>query len=475
MSDELSKYLDALSAEGQAHSRGEFTVDFRRARELLQGALYENPSTYLIKFIQAAVRSRTHEIRMRIECHAVSIAFRPHTAPFALDIVEKALNAPLETDRDGFLRDVALGLQAACGLEPSMLLWGNRDISGGEAIVLTPDGRTRRVPLPAGSETECVFQMRRSQVRWVDKIIGRSKNSADEIHYVTQMCQYCPVPIYLGEALLNRPDLPNIARPASLLSFGSSYNVLVERLILSRDPLHTLLLAPPAVERQAYYYDLGYGSQDLGLSHKHALYQWGSFQDTHHHINGSPLFRPLSKLSFKAVGEKFIDRIFSNHPHAIPLGHPMKDPNADPPRPAVYHVPDLSGYTVPPFKLSYHLLGQSQPLAGHAYFVAAPEPVSNQSWLWPVQYGAILKPYPIETAIPGMLMIVADNALKTDLSGLQVLQDERLEAMLKWLRIESETMKKGARTAIRFGDKLGMQSAQLKYVRHVLQIEDIEY
>ena len=166
MSDELTKYLDALSSEGQAHSRGEFTVDFRRARELLKGALYEHPATYLIKLIQAAIRSRAQEIKLRIECHAVSVAFRPHTAPLDLEIVARALNAPLETDRDGFLRDLALGLQAASGLEPSVLLWGHRDASGGEALVLTPDGHTRRVPLPAGSEPECVFQLRRSQVRW---------------------------------------------------------------------------------------------------------------------------------------------------------------------------------------------------------------------------------------------------------------------------------------------------------------------
>ena len=443
------------------------------------GVLFAHPANYVLKIIQAAVSSQPDEIFVNARGDTLQVTWHPNLLDSNLDLLENTLKELPGPQPSRFLRHLALGMRAAAAQDARRVVWAQRDINGAEALILDisdqaeQSSRISRLPLAGKTSVrpEYVFQIQRSQPSrsWLRWLVSEAA-FPEESQRLVECCHFCPIPIYLNQGIVSCPRIPPLSEGGGFqIGRGFFYDVLVERLLLSRDPLLKLLSAPPLATRLAASYDFGWGVQDLRLGRGIALYEWRSFTNKTALLEepqggaSRHLFVPQVKPSHRAQFGSFTWNLIKR-PGEIPLTVP-----------GMYHVTDFAGWTRPTYGIPRSLLPALQPLAGQAYLVAPCRAATALSQLFVMQDGVLLAPMNVELALPGMLVILADEALKTDLSGLQPQDDARLQATLVWLREESESMKKSARRTVRFGEKLSMNPGQLKELRQRLQVEDLDY
>ena len=459
---ELSQYLNSVLREGKLHSQGSFTLDFSRSKDLLGSALFAHPGNYLLKIVQCAFATGPHEIRVSMTRDTVQVSFSPKQVMPDLERVEAALRDPLK--QTGLMRILALGVLAAVGQNPDMVLWGMRDINGGQALFFRA-GEAGRIALPASTASECVFQFKRrspAKPNFLQRLLGDARKATEESLLLSQACQFSTIPIFLDGRLINLPRFARLSRPAPFLHLGNSFDVLVERLILSCEPLAYLMLMPPPRERPAATYDVGYGGQDLMLGNTTVLHQWRSYNESER------IYPVMPHSNLRATVAQTLVLLLQSHPNSVRLGERWRERENT----SRYEVADLGRWTRRDFQVSYRMLSSERPLAGLAYLLSPAQPTDPQSWLYVVQNGVKLQPHPLTLGLPGMQVVLADNHLKTDLGGLSIVEDARLEAVKGWLLRESQQMRKAVRSVIRFGDKLAISGSQLQAIRELLEMEE---
>ncbi len=80
------------------------------------------------------------------------------------------------------------------------------------------------------------------------------------------------------------------------------------------------------------------------------------------------------------------------------------------------------------------------PLCQAALFLSLQ--AGRKDWLFPVRDGLLTEPVPISISRGGVLVVAADADLRFDLSGLKVVEDDRLEAKRRLWMVEAKEMRK---------------------------------
>ena len=429
--DELNRYLESLLAGGALDSTGEFAIDPARANLLSGSFLYTRPAAYLLKLVQAAVATRPQKVMVEIGRDAIEVRYTPTRDWPTINEVEQAIRSPFGSHPSIHLKNLSLGLQAAAAQSARWVVWSSSNTTEGWGIMLQ-GGECRRIKLPPSRVARCLFRLKYATLQqpfW-RRIFGASSVAAEATHLLADRCRFATCPIYLDERLLNAPSIPRLSSGKSreFVSGRAYFGHVVERAILSKQSLGDLLVAPHPIQRGAHFYDLGSEPQNLLTGSRNSVFiqQWRSF-------SGDPALFPAEKAL--TLRDKLSPKM-RGYPNSVTLECDSQDEEGG----TRLWVEDLQDWTRPTFKLPYG--GQERPFAVHAYLVAPGLVAEANSQLQVVQFGVTVESHPIELAMPGMLALVADNALETDLSGLKLLENQRLSDLVGWLRKESEEMQK---------------------------------
>jgi hypothetical protein len=183
-----------LRAEGEIDSRGTFTLDREQARAKMQKFQLADPRRYVLELVQAAVLRGAERIEFEIDADDMHLRFDGR--PFTGDEFDD-LYGSLFADGDGAdlraLRQMALGLNAAQGMEPKHI----RVESGVARLEIVP-GREDRVTRDAGRvEGTHIHVKKRLRmavlVGFFEHLLG---SLAEEVHLVDR-CVHSPVAIAL--------------------------------------------------------------------------------------------------------------------------------------------------------------------------------------------------------------------------------------------------------------------------------------
>lgn len=101
--------------------------------------------------------------------------------------------------------------------------------------------------------------------------------------------------------------------------------------------------------------------------------------------------------------------------------------------------PKTTSVTESPFASRTQDRGNA-PLCQAALFLSLQ--AGRQDWLFPVRDGVLTEPVAISVSRGGVLVVAADANLRFDLSGFRVVEDERLEAKVRYWMIEAKEMRK---------------------------------
>lgn len=163
MSD-VSDFLSAQKAQGEYDSQGAFTVDFSRAAERLAGFRLPSENHFLLKVMQIASRLGADAVKFKLESFRSSVTFR---APRACGVNDSeaiigAFMSPLE-EQDAVLADLVSALWGCLGPTTEEVCWTFTEGYSGRRIYIK-DHRFRiedfsiQTPLADG-EMPCAFAL----------------------------------------------------------------------------------------------------------------------------------------------------------------------------------------------------------------------------------------------------------------------------------------------------------------------------
>lgn len=177
--------LDRLRAEGRAESEGRFTVDRRRAAELLRSRRLADPHRWVLKAVQWAVASGARRVDVEVSARQAWVSHDGRPEP---DLERLVCGAGM--------RHLEVAVAAALALEGP----GLQVMSGGRMLDLQPDGAFRVVAVEGGpvSNLFTVFKPE-SGLRAV-----LPRGQRPETRLVPQRCAWAPVPVYLNRRCVNR-------------------------------------------------------------------------------------------------------------------------------------------------------------------------------------------------------------------------------------------------------------------------------
>jgi hypothetical protein len=162
MTDASKPTTDALvadlAADGTLDSRGQFTVDPARARELLASFRLADPATWAAELIQCATLLHASRLEATVTRERVDVAFDGD--PFTreeLELADSALLARVETPRQRAVAQLAAALAGASAVAAREV----RVTSGGLTLVRRPGEPDRLAPAePAGAGTRVTVDRR---------------------------------------------------------------------------------------------------------------------------------------------------------------------------------------------------------------------------------------------------------------------------------------------------------------------------
>ncbi|MBZ5710553.1 hypothetical protein [Nannocystis pusilla] len=201
----LNDLFDELRAGGEVDSRGRFTLDRAQARAKMQKFQLADARRYVLELVQAAVLRGATTIAFDIDADDMRMRFdgRPFT-PAELDELWGSIFA----DGDGAdlrgVRQLALGLNAALGLEPRRIVVR----SGSQQLVLAPgrDDALTAIDPPIAETTIHVAQ--RLRLGLLVAFFRDLRGSLGEEVHLRERCRYARIAISLdGVAIAGGPKI----------------------------------------------------------------------------------------------------------------------------------------------------------------------------------------------------------------------------------------------------------------------------
>jgi hypothetical protein len=434
LSQDLSQYLDRLAHEGSPDSHGSFSVDYAKALEKLSARLFSDPTSWLIKLVQAAVASGSRQIEVRplkdrLEVHFCTTGWS--SAHF--QDLESLLHEPLGNQDQRALAHFLRAFHATRSARPETLAWAVVDAEGGVSYLQRGD-QTERQTLPGrpGIGTDCVLALRPLQPRapWTE-----------EQKALTGRCALSPARIHWEKESLN-PACPQVRG-----------QVMLDRLYLSHRPADQLLNLPHLTQLSSLVYDLGNGYRDHYSYGHTVLHQWRGYKASHDH----KLWEGVGLPDIHILESDVIQELFGIPKNAYALNHGVIRGGRIEGRNNGYQIlftHGLEGFTRADIPIKQGRFGLQRPPCAQAWLRCPVEPYGD-SLLVVQSDGVLLDPIPISAALSSLRVFVADEQIKTDLSGLVPVRDERVQMLEHWLREETNKCKKDLRKALRWGNKYG--------------------
>lgn len=465
MSRQLAHYLQQLALEGERHSEGSFSIDYARALEQLSKRLYFDPTSYLLKLIQAAFRSGAPEVQIRTHRDRLEVSFTSTAfTSKAFGRISDWLTQPLSGEQDMAFAHLLRSMHAARATQTLQIALAVQDQEGGLTCLIEGEHvQSQTMPAKPGSVSECVVSFRRLNP---SAIKGRPQNWLPEQTSVKARCALTSRPVRWDGKLLNPEPVGVDARPAK-------FPVLLDRIYMSRDTPDKLLGLPPLTSLPAVVYDVGGGYQDLYSNGQTLLHQWRTYCSNKHE---TPLFHESFRPDFKILESDLMQELMGIPGDACALNHGFMRSGRVEGKTTGYqilYVPNPETFTMTPFAVTQGRFGKRPCMCAQAWIRCPSLPKGDS--LFHVQLdGVLLDPVAVELPLAGVQLIVADQGVKTDLSGLVPVVDSRLELIAAYFRMDLLKSKKELRKALRWNDKYGLSEDWVKqvYRAHRLDRDD---
>lgn len=445
---ELADYLEQLTQEGSRESQGSFSIDYARALEKLSQRLFHDPTGWLVKLVQAAAASGARSIQVRPLRDRLEVAFTaPGWSSAAFAHLEELLHQPFATSEQAALGHFLRAFHASRAARPQTLGWAVTDAEGGFSYwVDGQEVQRKEVASRPGAGCDCVFSLRpQTPSGW-----------KEEEKALTARCALSSVQIRWGRRPLN-PGVPQVGKP-----------LLLDRIYLSRRPAAELLHLPHLTEVPSLVYDLGGGYKDHYSQGPTLLHQWRSYRPTRDH----KLWDPEPAPNFPISESDVIQEIFGIPKTAYPVNHGVIRAGRLEGRNNGYQILYVHG--LDQFMLGAELpqgrFGKRRAPCAQAWLRCPVQP-EGESQLVVLQDGVLLDPLPVEAGLVGARLFLADSTVKTDLSGLIPVRDERVEALEGWLQSEAGQCRKELRKALRWGSKYGYSEAAVAQITRLHQLD----
>ena len=449
MSLDLADYLKDLVAEGEKDSSGQFSLDFEKAREKLSKNLFAHPSNYLLKMVQFACAQGAAPIQVQTRRHDLQISFEGK--PFSEDDLEnlrKQLYQPEVEGNRQELKHLILALHAARAQQPEMLVFASRTPGSGRGLLFHGD-QVRPIEIPPGPTAQMLLIRRKPKDSWLRQLFYSPRQLADDCHALTSRCRYSWSPVYLDGRLLS---------PAPFAFRGGTYPTLIDRYYLSRDTPQQLLAFDHFHERPALVYDVNGKTQNVDAVSNVLIHQWRSYFVPHYlSREHEPLYPSTSPPAEPTVRT---DSWFGGNENSVLLyrgGYRRFSVNREK-EIQVITVSRIGGFSSSIYSSKSWFSAPRPFPAGLGHVVCPATPTQEKSMVFFCQDGVLLEPVSMDLELKGLIVVLADPKVRCDLSGLQPIQNERLQAVTQWLLEESKKMKDELRKILRFSDSLGLSA-----------------
>lgn len=382
---EFQDFLAAQKAEGDYDSEGCFTVDFSSAADRLASFRLPSENHFLLKTVQLASRLGADAMRVKLESFRSSVHFRaPHAQGVNnTEAITRAFMAPLDV-KDPVLADLAAALWGCLGDSTLEIAWSISEGYKGRRIFIK-DHKLRvedfqiQVPLAAG-ELPCAFTL--SVIRrktW--RFWATARRNAEAARLLLEQCALGRVILFLDGRQLERAGSSYLTNHRQVKSYGEPPRAR---------PYHTVLyeLAP---ERQGF--QLGRPSLSQYLVRDGHFNIWTSATRVNNSLKPDGISTPAWMLQFREEGKNVSIRLVGKQVRCrLILAYDQQ---------AAQHEED--------FRLT---LVRHSVLLGRA----TPQSPAFDTKPW---YGCHL--------------ILEDDTLETDLTGFQIIENERLAQLLQSL------------------------------------------
>lgn len=201
--------LEDLRQDGRVDSTGRFTLDAAKAREKMKQYQLTDPHLYVLQVLQGAIASGATFAHVKTDADDCWV--RHDGRPLSAEQLGALFHSLFASDRDVDarpLRELAIGLNALTGLNPSSVRLECWDGAAGAALTLR-DGTESVQPLAAcpwpegGAGVHLHVRQRHS---W--RTLARFFTGQPEAAAVRNSCRWSPVPITVnGERVNAEPDL----------------------------------------------------------------------------------------------------------------------------------------------------------------------------------------------------------------------------------------------------------------------------
>lgn len=446
---DLALYLEQLAQEGSRDSQGTFSVDYAKALEKLSQRLFSDPTSWLVKLVQAATVSGAREIQLRPLRDRLEAQFTsPGLSSSDFQDLETLLHQPLGSQEQPALAHFLRAFHASRSARPQVLGWAAVDEQAGFSYVVRGEETQRQVmPGRPGPGCDCVLSLRpQSPGPWVEQeraLAGR--------------CALSPVTICWDRRPIN-PAIPQVGK-----------HVLLDRLYLSRRPVADLLHLPHLTQVPSLVYDLGNGYRDHYSYGQTLLHQWRSYKPGRDH----KLWEAEVAPDFPILESDVIQEIFGIPKAAYPINHGLIRGGRIEGRNNGYqilYVTGLDRFALAEIPVAQGRFGMRRPLCAQAWLRCPVQP-EGESQLVVQQDGVLLDPIPAELGLAGARAFVADTMVKTDLSGLIPVRDTRVEQLESWLLAETVRSRKEIRKALRWGSKYGYSEGAVAEITRIHSLD----
>lgn len=234
---DIEEFLAREVHEGQFDSSGSFSLDESRSLDKLARYQSERPGLWLVKLLQAATALGCQEFVVKQESGRTVVRFR---ARLAVDWTPwRQGNASSQSG----LRHLQIGLQAASTLSDCRFT-----LQAGATLPWQVERGALRLPLdpPEIPLIEVVRHWTSFSFSPIEHV-RRARSQRDEFLLLQELCRYAPLTVWLDRRLLNDPVInkppglrlgvylpPFASRPRPAIPYTS-----VERIVTTHEPLHT--------------------------------------------------------------------------------------------------------------------------------------------------------------------------------------------------------------------------------------------
>jgi hypothetical protein len=202
----LDKALAGVPRHGQVESRGDFTLDIKKARDKLRRFQLLSPHLYVLELVGAAVSGGAREIEVTTTAEGIRFVMpgmKPYSRSELINLYSHLFLSQTDRKNDR-LRQLAICINSALGLDPEHI--EIRSENGDEALVLklTPRGG-QEIHSEMGRGAMCnslyiamppgLGVLRRVTNFWPEQAIV----------FLKARCRYATVPILLNGRSINVP------------------------------------------------------------------------------------------------------------------------------------------------------------------------------------------------------------------------------------------------------------------------------